>query len=162
MATHSDPILVNLIGDSEAEIDLGETRIVDLLVRGFSDQCLDAFRLVLRNELSQDEAVNRIEGVAIALNALFLGEGGFESVIPRPWNTPEQLGSYLQDILALDAAAEESVRALLIRLATRIMEALQRKEADWPLRLTPMIDETRELLLGQRRPGAPLFGVLVN
>ena len=144
------PIIVTLLGDETREIiDLQDVSLVELLVRSFTSKCLDAFRLALRDDVTLDEAVAKIDRLATAMNDVFLGMDPAGTVQCGPWNTPEQLGQFLQDGLGLEEPAEQSVRAVLIRLATAVMTALQRREGDWPSRLDMLVAEVRDLLCGK-------------
>ncbi|MCW2243666.1 hypothetical protein [Azospirillum canadense] len=132
--------------------DLSEPGVVELLVRGYVDQCLSAFQQVLGNELDMDTAIDAINGQATALNAVFLGASGFNTVVVHPWNSADQLGVFLRDALDLDFAPEDSVRAGLIHLATHVMHAIQGGQDAWEQQVDALVGEMRDLLLG-RLPG---------
>lgn len=129
--------------------DLGDEAVVTLLLRGFVDRCLDAFHDALMGARSQDEASEDIYALAMALNDLFLGLEPFESVTLQPWNAPDQLGVFLCDTLDLDFAPDEGVRAALVLLATHIMKALEKPEAERGPEVEGLLLEMRDLMLGR-------------
>ncbi|WP_448205532.1 hypothetical protein [Azospirillum sp. sgz302134] len=132
--------------------DLGEPGVVELLVRGYVDQCLDAFQQVLADTIDQDQAIDAINAQATALNAVFLGTSGFSTVVVHPWNSPDQLGQFLRDTLGLDFEPEDCVRAGLIHLATHVMYAIQAGQSGWEDQVHALAGEMRDLLMG-RLPG---------
>ena len=134
--------------------DLSDPGVVELLVRGYVDQCLSAFQEVLRGNVEQDAAIDAINAQAAALNAVFLGTSGFETVIVHPWNSADQLGQFLQDTVGLDFPAEDCVRASLIHLATHVMHAIQGGEEAWEAQVDALVGEMRDLLLGRLPDGA--------
>ncbi len=143
-------ILLEPLGDGTPGVnDLEDERVVGLLVRGYVDQCLALFQKVIGGELGQDAALDGIYGLAAALNEVFLGRSGFDTVTTHPWNSPDQLGAFMRDALDLDFPPEESVRAGLIHLATQIMYALQGAQPDWNEQVEAFVIEMRDLLLGR-------------
>lgn len=134
--------------------DLSDPGVVELLVRGYVDQCLSAFQEVLRGNVEQDTAIDAINAQAAALNAVFLGTSGFDTVIVHPWNSADQLGQFLQDTVGLDFPAEDCVRASLIHLATHVMHAIQGGAEAWEEQVDALVGEMRDLLLGRLPDGA--------
>lgn len=134
--------------------DLSDPGVVELLVRGYVDQCLSAFQEVLRGNVEQDAAIEAINAQATALNAVFLGTSGFDTVIVHPWNSTDQLGLFLQDTVGLDFPAEDCVRASLIHLATHVMHAIQGGAETWEEQVDALVGEMRDLLLGRLPDGA--------
>ena len=134
--------------------DLSDPGVVELLVRGYVDQCLSAFQEVLRGNVEQDTAIDAINAQAAALNTVFLGTSGFETVIVHPWNSADQLGQFLQDTVGLDFPAEDCVRASLIHLATHVMHAIQGGAEAWEEQVDALVGEMRDLLLGRLPDGA--------
>ncbi len=134
--------------------DLSDPGVVELLVRGYVDQCLSAFQEVLRGNVEQDAAIDAINAQAAALNAVFLGTSGFDTVIVHPWNSADQLGQFLQDTVGLDFPAEDCVRASLIHLATHVMHAIQGGAEAWEEQVDALVGEMRDLLLGRLPDGA--------
>lgn len=134
--------------------DLSDPGVVELLVRGYVDQCLSAFQEVLRGNVEQDAAIDAINAQAAALNTVFLGTSGFETVIVHPWNSADQLGQFLQDTVGLDFPAEDCVRASLIHLATHVMHAIQGGADAWEAQVDALVGEMRDLLLGRLPDGA--------
>lgn len=129
--------------------DLADEAVVRLLVRGFIDLSLAAFQEVLQGNLEQDEAIDGINRQAVALNSVFLGTSGFGTVIAHPWNTPEQLGAFLQDTVALDFPEDDCVRAMLIHLATQLMHALRLPDEDRNEEVEALTLDAADLLLGR-------------
>ncbi len=129
--------------------DLGDQAVVELLVRGYVDQCLAAFQEVLKEAVDQDTAIDAIYRQATALNAVFLGTSGFDTVIAHPWNSADQLGVFLRDTLDFDFPPEECVRAAFIHLATHIMHAIQAGEGAWEDQVDGLVMDLRDLLLGR-------------
>lgn len=136
----------------EGRNDLGDPGVVELLVRGYVDKCLAAFHEALSGRIDQDTAIDGIYAQASALNAVFLGISGFQTVIVHPWNSPDQLGVFLRDTLDFDFPPEECVRAAFVHLATHVMQALQQSQSEWEEQVESLIFEVRDLLLG-RLPG---------
>ena len=134
--------------------DLSDPGVVELLVRGYVDQCLSAFQEVLRGNVEQDAAIDAINAQAAALNAVFLGTSGFDTVVVHPWNSADQLGQFLQDTVGLDFPAEDCVRASLIHLATHVMHAIQGGADAWEAQVDALVGEMRDLLLGRLPDGA--------
>lgn len=134
---------------SKGRNDLADEAVVRLLVRGFIDLSLAAFQEVLQGNLEQDEAIDGINRQAIALNSVFLGTSGFDTVIAHPWNTPEQLGAFLQDTVALEFPEDDCVRALLIHLATQLMHALRLPDEDRNEEVEALTLDAADLLLGR-------------
>lgn len=132
--------------------DLSDPGVVELLVRGYVDQCLSAFQQVLGEAVDQDTAIDAINAQATALNAVFLGTSGFSTVVVHPWNSADQLGVFLRDSLDLDFPPEDCARAALIHLATHVMYAIQGGEAAWEQQVDALVGEMRDLFLG-RLPG---------
>jgi hypothetical protein len=150
------PIVVSLLEPlsplAQGRNDLGDPGVVELLVRGYVDQCLAAFQKVLEGSVDQDTAIDAINGQATALNSVFLGTSGFESVIVHPWNSADQLGMFLRDSIGLDFPPEDCARAALIHLATHVMYAIQGGEEAWREQVDALVGEMRDLFLG-RLPG---------
>jgi hypothetical protein len=138
-----------ILTQPQARNDLADETVVRLLVRQFIDLSLDAFNQVLQGTLDQDEAVDGINRQATALNAVFLGTSGFETVITHPWNTPEQLGAFLKDMVALEYPEDDCVRAMLIHLATQVMHALRLPEEDRHEEVEALTLDAADLLLGR-------------
>ena len=138
-----------ILTQPQARNDLADETVVRLLVRQFIDLSLDAFNQVLQGKLDQDEAVDGINRQATALNAVFLGTSGFETVITHPWNTPEQLGAFLKDMVALEYPEDDCVRAMLIHLATQVMHALRLPEEDRHEEVEALTLDAADLLLGR-------------
>lgn len=138
-----------ILTQPQARNDLADETVVRLLVRQFIDLSLDAFNQVLQGKLDQDEAVDGINRQATALNAVFLGTSGFETVITHPWNTPEQLGAFLKDVVALEYPEDDCVRAMLIHLATQVMHALRLPEEDRHEEVEALTLDAADLLLGR-------------
>lgn len=134
---------------SKGRNDLADEAVVRLLVRGFIDLSLAAFQEVLQGNLEQDEAIDGINRQAVALNSVFLGTSGFDTVIAHPWNTPDQLGAFLQDTVALDFPADDCVRAMLIHLATQLMHALRLPDEDRNEEVEALTLDAADLLLGR-------------
>ncbi|MBP2314020.1 hypothetical protein [Azospirillum soli] len=133
--------------------DLGDQGVVELLVRGYVDQCLAAFQEVVKENIDQDTAIDGINRQATALNSVFLGTSGFNTVITHPWNSADQLGVFLRDKVGLDFPPEDCVRATLIHLATQIMHAIQTGQDDWESQVDSLVGEVRDLLLGRLPAG---------
>ncbi len=129
--------------------DLAEESVVRLLVRGFIDQCLAAFQEVLHGAVAEDDAIDAINRQATALNSVFLGTSGFDSVVTHPWNTPDQLGAFLQDTVALEYPEDDCVRAMLIHLATQVMHALRLPDEDRNEEVEALTLDAADLLLGR-------------
>lgn len=129
--------------------DLGDPAIVELLVRNFVDQTFSVFHRVLAGEATQDDASEAIYGQALGLNALFLGTAEFKNVVSHPWNSPDQLGSYIQDTVDFDFPPEECVRAAFVHMATHVMRLLKDEPDDWKLQVDGLVGELRDLLLGR-------------
>lgn len=138
-----------ILSQPQARNDLGDETVVRLLVRQFIDLSLDAFNQVLQGKLDQDEAVDGINRQATALNAVFLGTSGFETVITHPWNSPEQLGAFLKDMVALEYPEDDCVRAMLIHLATQVMHALRLPDEDRQEEVEALTLDAADLLLGR-------------
>lgn len=151
----NQPIVVSLLqpvaGEVEGRVDLGDERAVELLVRTYVDRCLNSFQQAIAGSASQDDAVDDIYRLASALNTVFLGASGFDTVIVHPWNAPDQLGAFLRDTLDFDFPPEECVRATLIHMATHIMQALQGNKEGWREAVDGLVVEVRDLLLGRVR-----------
>ncbi|CAO3444177.1 hypothetical protein [Azospirillum largimobile] len=138
-----------ILTQPQARNDLADETVVRLLVRQFIDLSLDAFNQVLQGKLDQDEAVDGINRQATALNAVFLGTSGFETVITHPWNTPEHLGAFLKEMVALEYPEDDCVRAMLIHLATQVMHALRIPEEDRHEEVEALTLDAADLLLGR-------------
>ncbi len=149
----SNPIIAALLEPmpvlAKGRNDLADEGVVRLLARGFIDLSLDAFQEVLQGNLDQDEAIDGINRQAIALNSVFLGTSGLDSVIVHPWNTPEQLGAFLKDTVALEFPEEDCVRAMLIHLATQLMHALRLPDEDRNEEVEALTLDAADLLLGR-------------
>ncbi|HYH22024.1 MAG TPA: hypothetical protein VD995_25745 [Azospirillum sp.] len=133
--------------------DLADEAVVELLVRGYVDKCLEAFQQAMTDAVTQDEAVDSIYRLASALNAVFLGQTGFDTIVVHGWNSPEQLGAFLRDTLDFDFPPEECVRATLVHMATHVMYALQGSQPDWKDQVDSLVAEVRDLLLGRLPAG---------
>lgn len=129
--------------------DLGEQSVVELLVRGYIDMCLAAFQEVLHGQLEEDEAIEGINRQATALNSVFLGTSGFDTVIAHPWNSADQLGAFLQDAVGLEFPPEDCVRAMLIHVATQLMHALRLPDEDREEEVEALTLDATDLLLGR-------------
>jgi len=127
--------------------DLADEAVVRLLVRGFIDQSLAAFQEVLHGKLGEEEAIDGINRQATALNSVFLGTSGLSSVVTHPWNTPEQLGAFLQDTVALEFPEDDCVRAMLIHLATQVMHALRMPDDERNEEVEALTLDAADLLL---------------
>ncbi|MDR6771082.1 hypothetical protein [Azospirillum sp. BE72] len=138
-----------ILTQPQARNDLADETVVRLLARQFIDLSLDAFNQVLLGKLDQDEAVDGINRQATALNAVFLGTSGFETVITHPWNSPEQLGAFLKEMVALEYPEDDCVRAMLIHLATQVMHALRLPEEDRHEEVEALTLDAADLLLGR-------------
>lgn len=134
----------------EGANDLGDAAVVELLVRVYTDRCLDVFQAIARDERTLDDGVSEINAHAETLNGLFLGVSVITDVTLHPWNSPDQLGAYLRDALGLDFPPDECVRAGLIHLATLMMRAIQGAPDAWESEAEAMRLEMVELLLGRQ------------
>ena len=139
-----------ILPQPQARNDLADETVGQLLVRQFVDLSLDAFNQVLQGKLDLDEAVDGINRQATALNAVFLGTSGFETVVTHPWNTPEQLGAFLKDTVALEYPEDDCVRAMLIHLATQLMHALRLPDEDRQEEVEALTLDAADLLLGRK------------
>ncbi|MGQ9369968.1 hypothetical protein [Azospirillum sp. A39] len=152
------PIVVSLLQpiapQVDGRIDLADERAVELLVRTYVDRCLSCFQQTIAGSATQDDAVDDIYRLASALNTVFLGASGFDTVVAHPWNSPEQLGAFLRDTLDFDFPPEECVRATLVHMATHIMQALQGNKDEWRDAVDGLVIEVRDLLLGRAAPDA--------
>lgn len=133
--------------------DLADERVVELLVRGYVDRALAAFQEALKGNVTQDTAIEAINAQATALNAVFLGTSGFDTVIAHPWNAADQLGEFLRDTLDLQYPADDAVRAALIHLATQIMTAVRGEESVWKDQVNTLARQWTELLVGRLPEG---------
>jgi hypothetical protein len=149
----TQPIVSSLLQPLGGANDLGDERVVELLVRGYVDRCLGSFREAAEGRVSQDEAVDGIYQLAGALNAVFLGTSGFHTLTVHPWNAPDQLGVFLRDTLDLDFPPDECVRAALVHLATQIMLGVQQPQPEWEGMIEDLSVEMRDLLLGRAPAG---------
>lgn len=149
----SKPIIAALLEPlpvlTQGQNDLADEGVVRLLVRGFIDLSLAAFQEVLHKELAEDDAIDGINRQAIALNSVFLGTSGFTNVVAHPWNSPEQLGAFLKDTVALDFPEDDCVRAMLIHLATQLMHALRLPDEDRNEEVEALTLDAADLLLGR-------------
>jgi HD-like signal output (HDOD) protein len=149
----SKPIIAALLEPlpalTQGQNDLADENVVRLLVRGFIDLSLAAFQEVLRKELSEDDAIDGINRQATALNSVFLGTSGFNNVVTHPWNSPEQLGAFLKDTVALDFPEDDCVRAMLIHLATQLMHALRLPDEERNEEVEALTLDAADLLLGR-------------
>ncbi|PWC37568.1 hypothetical protein [Azospirillum sp. TSO35-2] len=134
---------------TQARNDLSDESVVRLLVRQFVDLSLGAFNEVLNGRLDQDEAVDGINRQAIALNSVFLGTSGFDTVVTHPWNTPDQLGAFLKDTVGLEYPEDDCVRAMLIHLATQVMHSLRMPDEERDADLEALTLDAADLLLGR-------------
>jgi hypothetical protein len=129
--------------------DLADEKVVDLLVRGFTDQCLSVFQSVAEGERDLDLAVADIGFQAETLNALFLGFSPIDAVILHPWNSPDQLGAYLREALGLDFPNDQCVKAAFVHVATLLMQSLQHAPDSWEQEAEELRADLCELLLGR-------------
>lgn len=134
----------------EGSNDMGDEKVVELLVRGFFDQCLGAFQGVLEGQRDLDDAVADIGVQAETLNALFLGTSPIADVTLHPWNHPDQLGVYIRDALGLDFPPDQSVKAAFVHVATLLMRVLQGNRDGWEKEAEDMRLDLRDLLLGRQ------------
>jgi HD-like signal output (HDOD) protein len=149
----SKPIIAALLEPlpalTQGQNDLADESVVRLLVRGFIDLSLAAFQEVLHKGLSEDDAIDGINRQATALNSVFLGTSGISNVVTHPWNSPEQLGAFLKDTVALDFPEDDCVRAMLIHLATQLMHALRLPDEDRNEEVEALTLDAADLLLGR-------------
>lgn len=145
----SQPIVISFLKPLQGANDLADERVVELLVRGYVDRCLAAFRDAAEGRVSQDDAVDDIYQLASALNAVFLGTSGFHTLTVHPWNAAGQLGVFLRDTLDLDFPPGECVRASLVHLATQIMLGVQQPQPEWEGMVEQLTIDMRDLLLGR-------------
>jgi len=141
--------------DPEAN-DLGDRRVVELLVRSFADRCLTAVALASSGERDADEAAEELHRAAEVMNGLFLGDPEIVSVKRRPWNVPERLGAFLRDTLGFEDPAEFAVRAAFVRLANILTGEVAGQDEELRDRSIKLIvDEVTRLLLGEVPETAP-------
>ncbi|CAK0772672.1 TetR family transcriptional regulator [Azospirillaceae bacterium] len=156
MSVKEQPSVDSLLGpELEGRLDLADARIVGLLVRGFADRTLEMFQRVLADEASQDEAIEEVSRVADSLNTLFLGQALDGNVTVGPWNSPNRLGAFVQNLFGFEQPPEQCVRALLIFFATHLMRALQTNSSDWNRTVELLNHEMTDILLGRMPNQSP-------
>lgn len=152
MTDDREPFVLSLLGpDSDRRLDLREPLVVELLLRRYMDKCLEALQTAVSDTEAQDDAVEDIARMADALNDVFLGQVRLPNLVIHAWNMPERLGAALHSG-GYGEGAYDSVRSLLVQMATRLMQALRLNRAAWKAEHEQIVGETKALLLGQETP----------
>jgi len=147
-----EPFIVSLLGpDAERRLDLLDPLVIELLLRRYMDKCLEALQQAVSDSEAQDAAVEDIARLADTLNDIFIGQLRLPSLVIHDWNAPEHLGQYLQ-ARGFGEIPEDSVRGLLVQMATRLMQALRLQREHWKAEHEWIIAETKALLLGEDAP----------
>jgi len=141
--------------DPEAN-DLGDRKVVGLLVRTFVDRCLAAVSAAASGERDADLASEELHRTAEVMNGLFLGDPEIGPVKRGPWNTPEQLGAFLRETMGFEDPAEFAVRAAFVRLASILTGDVAGQEDELRARsIEQIVGEVTSLLLGELPETAP-------
>lgn len=136
--------------------DLGDRKVVELLVRTFADRCFAALSSAARGERDADEAAEEIHRAAEAMNGVFLGDPDITGVVRHPWNAPERLGAFLRDTLGFEDPIEFAVRAAFVRLGTLLTGEVAGQDEDVRAgSIELMVGEVTSLLLGELPTTAP-------
>lgn len=150
-----EPLVLSLLGpDAGRRLDLAEPLVIELLLRRYMDKCLEALQVAVSDTESQDDAVDEIARMADVLNDIFVGRVRIRNLIIHAWNMPERLGQHLYQ-RGFGSSADDSVRGLLVQMATRLMQALRLERANWKAEHERIVRETKAALLGEEGPVAP-------
>lgn len=136
--------------------DLGDSKVVELLVRHYVERCLEAVADAAAGRRDADEVSEELYRAAEVMNGLFLGDPEIGPVVRHPWNAPDRLGAFLRDTMEFEEPAEFAVRAAFVRLATLLTGEVAGQEDELRGRsIELMILEVTRLLLGDLPETAP-------
>jgi hypothetical protein len=107
-------------------IPLNDHDSVDRMVRAYLSTVMDLRRdWAAAGGSGGDETVRRIARMAHEANDIFLGSDHRYRLLP--WNSPDQLGSYLKRRFEMQSEPDETVAALLLRLAHHTIDLVDRE-----------------------------------
>ena len=133
---------------------LGDPVIREALVRGFYSGVANVRAAYLAEQVSPDEAPNRVDALATGLQAILYGQDpAYTPVIS--WNNPERLGRWLHDTYRMeDDGPDQAVRALLITMAGELLGCMARYErGEWSqedieAKVDGLIEDTLAVIIG--------------
>jgi hypothetical protein len=137
-------------GGSIEAAPLNSAHEVNKIVRKFAAEVI---KNTFAGEMSREQFVQWIEERVKALSRLFLGDFTMEAHQYQRgiWNTPENLGLFLQQYLPGSVSQHDTVTVLLNQLATdamKIVKNTQLSESVSKQKLETACATTRDLLLG--------------
>lgn len=135
--------------DNDAPPPLNSAHVVNKIVRKFAS---DVIKHTFADAMSREQFVTWITDRVKALRLLFLGEFTLEAnqYHRGVWNTPDNLGRYLQDHMPQDLT-DDPVTTLFNTLAGDVMKIVKNtrlSEQDSKNQLEARCNATRDLLLG--------------
>ena len=137
-------------GGSLEAAPLNSVHEVNKIVRKFAAEVI---KNTFAGEMNREQFVLWIEDRVKALSRLFLGEFTMEAEQYQRgiWNTPENLGLFLQEYLPGSVKPQDTVSVLLNQLAADVMKIVkntQLSEALSKQKLETVCATTRDVLLG--------------
>jgi hypothetical protein len=83
-----------------------------------------------------------------AMNGLFLGESPTEKYQRGPWNSPDQMGEYVQKALIINGTTRLAVRDAFMWYVDKLLDSIDPNEPFDAATIEPLIDKLRDALLG--------------
>lgn len=122
----------------DGKIWLNSASVVDRILRDFVREIIDI--------LDRPDFQERLEFECRRLNNLFLGITPSDKYSTGPWNTLDQCGDYVLQVLTINGESRTAVRDAFMIFALRVI-VLAADEFD-PIKLDVEIDRMRHALLG--------------
>ncbi|NPT44368.1 hypothetical protein GNZ12_24260 [Paraburkholderia sp. 1N] len=119
---------------------LNEPRVVDRLIRDWTIRALHV--------LTKPDALARLDFECVRMNNLFLGVTPNDEFERGPWNTPEQLGTYIRQALRIDGEDRLAVRDAFMWYIDKFTDVYEPGDEFESALVAPLINQLRDALIG--------------
>lgn len=119
---------------------LNEPRVVDRIIRDWTINALDT--------LTKPDALARLAFECLRMNNLFLTITPNDEFERGPWNTPEQLGSYIRQALRIDGEDRLGVRDAFMRYIDKVTDVYEPGDEFDAAPIELAINQLHDALLG--------------
>ncbi|CAE6714505.1 hypothetical protein [Paraburkholderia haematera] len=119
---------------------LDEPSVVDRIIRDWTINALDT--------LTKPGALARLDFECLRMNNLFLGVTPSDEFERGPWNTPEQLGTYILQALRIDGEDRLAVRDAFMWYIDKVTNVYKPGDEFDAVPIEPLINQLRDALIG--------------
>jgi hypothetical protein len=115
-----------LFGDALPDHALNSLTAVEAVVRSFAEKVADVRARYNADKITDAQARDEVEVLAQKYADMFMGKSSEYAALP--WNTPEQLGAYLANVIEGGTAPETAARDFLLYVAAQLLQIMVEHE----------------------------------